>query len=79
MHIRFDQDKTRKYNLYLSRYPDGHGAQLIQAGVTDNQVISGLRPALEMYMFLTSTGADNKESKPSDAFKLITRDNFMEK
>jgi len=79
MHIRFDQDKSRKYNLYLSRYPDGHGAQLILAGVVDEQLVGGLRPEFEMYFFLTSVGDDKKESKPSAAFKLTTMDNFMEK
>jgi hypothetical protein len=39
----------------------------------------GFKPELPMYLFLTSVGSDKKESKPSQAFKLITHDNFAEK
>ena len=79
MHIRFAQDPALKYNLYLTRYPDGHGADLILAGIKDDQLVGGLRPELTMYLFLTSVSADKKESKPSKAFQLITHDKFLEK
>lgn len=79
MHIRFNQDPGLKYNLYVSRYADGRGADLLQGSVTDNQLVGGMRPELKMYMFLTSVGADKKESKPSKPCELITHDNFFEK
>ena len=79
MHVRFDQDPALTYHLYLSRLPDGRGADLLVKGVKDNQLIGGLRPELKMYLFLTSVGADKKESKPSAAFELVTHDNFAEK
>jgi hypothetical protein len=79
MHVRFDQDPALVYNLYLSRLPDGRGADLLVKGVKDNQLIGGLRPELKMYLFLTSVGPDKKESKPSAAFELVTHDNFAEK
>jgi hypothetical protein len=79
MHIRFAQDPALKYNLYLTRYADGRGADLIRAGVADNLLVGGLRPEMKMYLFLTSVGADKKESKPSKAFELITHDKFLEK
>ena len=79
MHIRFDQNKELKYNLYLSRYPDGRGAELLQANTEDNKVVRGFRPEVQLYLFLTSVSPDKIESKPSKAFPLITHDNFREK
>jgi hypothetical protein len=38
-----------------------------------------MKPETAMYLFLTSVGADKKESKPSKPIKLITHDNFAEK
>jgi len=79
MHIRFDQNPALKYNLYLTRFPDGRGADLLAAGVGDNQLVSGLRPETTMYFFLSSVDAQKKESKPSKPFQLVTHDKFLEK
>ncbi|NQU09429.1 hypothetical protein HQ590_01450, partial [bacterium] len=79
MIIHFQQQSGRKYNLYLARYPDGRGAELLAGGVTDGRLISGLRPDTDLYLFLTAVGADHQESKPSPAFKLVTRDRFLQK
>jgi hypothetical protein len=79
MTIRFDGQEGLKYNLYLSLYPDGRGAELLKAGVLDNTLVVGLRPEVPLYLFLTSVGTDGRESKPSEAFKLVTHDNFAEK
>ena len=45
----------------------------------NEQTVGGLRPETEMHLFLTSVGADNKESKPCKAFKLVTHDRFLQK
>jgi hypothetical protein len=79
MLIRFDADPSLTYNLYLSRFADGRGADLVVNGVKDNQSVTGLRPETKMYLFLTAVDAGKKESKPSAAFELITHDNFAEK
>ena len=79
MLIRFAQDPALTYNLYLSRFPDGRGADLLVGGVKDNQSVAGLRPETKMYLFLTVVNAEKKESKPSAPFELITHDNFAEK
>ncbi len=79
MHLRFVADPALTYNLYLSRFADGRGADLLTKGVKDNQLVTGLRPETKMYLFLTAVGADKKESKPSAAFELVTHDNFAEK
>ena len=79
MHIHFRPDPALKYNLYVTRYPDGRGADLLAAGVTDDQLVGGLRPEMTIYLFLTSVNAQKKESKPSKAYQLITHDKFLEK
>jgi hypothetical protein len=79
MLIRFDQDPALTYHLYLSRFADGRGADLLVKGVKDGQAVTGLRPEMKMYLFLTTLGVDKKESKPSKAFELVTHDNFAEK
>ena len=79
MIIRFDQAPALTYNLYIGRYPDGRGAELLVSGVQDKKLITGLRPELKLYMFLTAMNADKKESMPSAVYELITHDNFAEK
>ncbi len=79
MIIRFDADPALTYNLYLSRFADGRGADLLVKGVKDSQTVTGLRPEMKMVMFLTAVNGEKKESKPSAAFELITHDNFAEK
>jgi hypothetical protein len=79
MIIRFDQDPALTYKLYIGRYPDGRGAELLVGEVKDKQLVTGLRPEMSLYMFLTATNAEKKESKPSTSFELVTHDNFAEK
>jgi hypothetical protein len=79
MHIRFEEKPATTYNLYLSRFPDGRGAELLKAGIKDKLLVAGLRPGIKMYLYLTAIGADKKESKPSEAFELTTTDKFREK
>lgn len=79
MVLRVDAKPDVKYCLYLSRYPDGRGAEKIGAAYTDKSNVTGLRPGITMYLFMTATGADGKESKPSAGYKLVTEDKFAEK
>jgi len=76
MIIRFDAEAGMTYRLYLSRYPDGRGADLFKANVKPGDMVTGFRPAIPVYLFLTATGADKKESRPSPAFPLTTVDRF---
>ncbi len=79
MVIRFDEAEGLKYNVYLSIYPDGRGADLLKTGVKNGDVVAGFRPEIPVYLFLSSLTADKKESKPSKPYKLITHDHFAEK
>lgn len=79
MIVRFDSEPSSAYNLYLSVYPDGRGAERIKADVKDGDLVKGLRPELPMYLFLTKLEAAGTESRPSEPYRLITHDNFAEK
>ena len=79
MLIHFEAHPEKTYNLYLSIYPDGRGADLLKAGVKPEDQVVGFRPGVEMYLFLTELDAKKNESKPSAGFKLLTQDNFAEK
>jgi hypothetical protein len=78
MIIHFKQQPGAIYKLYISTYPDGRGAEVLDAIAKDGKEIRGFQPGLPTYLFLTQT-VDKKESKPSPAFKLITEDKFAEK
>jgi hypothetical protein len=79
MLIHFEAKPERTYNLYLSIYPDGRGADLLKAGVKADEQVMGFRPGIDMYLFLTELDAKKNESKPSKPYKLVTQDNFAEK
>jgi hypothetical protein len=79
MYVHFDASEGFKYNLYVSLFPDGRGADLLRAGVADNQLVRGFKPGVPVFVFLTAVGKDKKESKPSAAFRLVTEDHFAEK
>jgi hypothetical protein len=76
MVIRFDAGEGLSYKLYLSLYADGRGAGLFKANVKPGDTVTGFHPGTPVYLFLTATGADKKESKPSPAFPLTTVDRF---
>jgi len=79
MIIRFEPKEGFKHNLYLSRYADGRGAELLKPDVKHDQLVTGMRPETKMYFFLTAVGPDKKESKPSAPYELVTHDHFAEK
>jgi len=79
MHIRFDEDADMKYVIYMSRYPDGRGAEQVRGTYKDKQLVRGMRPGIDMYFFLVAMDAQKQKSKPSAAYKLVTEDKFAEK
>jgi len=82
MLIHFDQAEGYSYRVYLSLYEDGRGAELIShpaRPVNDDSLITGLKPGVPLYLFLTRVDAEKRESPPSPAFRLVTEDNFAEK
>src|SRR6185437_8083623 len=76
-HVHFDPiPGAKSYEVWVSPYADGRGAiQLGKAWKESGQLLQGLRPDIEFYLFVTYTDKDGKISKPSAplAFKLKDR------
>ncbi len=71
---------AKKYTLWVGAYEDGRGAvNLVPAGIANNQLVTGLRPSIKLYYWITYTDANDKESKPSPVHAEVTVDNFKEK
>lgn len=79
MIIHFKQQPNMKYQLYLARFSNGRGAEPLRGFYTDNQMVTSLRPGIDMYMFLVGVDAKGVKTKPSSPFKLVTVDKFAEK
>lgn len=79
MVVRFEARDGFTYNLYVSRTKDGRGADLLRSGVKDGDTVTGFRPEIPVFLFLTAVGKQKQESKPSMAFSLTTHDKFLEK
>ena len=76
-HVHFEPVADAKsYDIWVSPYADGRGAiQLGKAWKESGQLLQGLRPDIEFYLFVLYTDKDAKLSKPSSplAFKLKDR------
>lgn len=77
-HIHFDPvDGAKSYDVWVSNYQDGRGAILMGPNwVMPGQLLTGLVPNLNLYLFVTYTDKDGKPSKPSAAFPIRLKDMF---
>ena len=68
---------AKSYDIWVSTYPDGRGAIKLATGWTQpGQLLTGLPANVALYLFATSTGADDKPSKPSAAKRILLKDDF---
>jgi hypothetical protein len=66
-----------QYNVWASPYSDGRGAlQLGKAWKAPGQLVRGLRPYRNFYLFVTYTNAEGKVSLPSQPFEINLKDFF---
>ncbi len=76
-HVAFEPVEGAKgYDVWVAPYKDGTGAmQLGKGWKASGEMITGLRPDREFYVFVTYTDKDGKVSKPSAplAFTLVDR------
>ncbi len=73
-------EKAKQYDVWVSPYQDGRGAlQLGKAWKEPGQLIRGLRPNQDFYLFATYTDTDGKVSKPSAPLKINLEDFFAMK
>lgn len=71
-YVQFDAVAgAKRYDVWASPYPDGLGALQLGAGWTaPGQMIKGLRPRTDFYLFLVYTDAGGRLSRPSAPFKI---------
>jgi hypothetical protein len=66
-----------KYDVWVSPYADGRGAIRLAAGWTaPGQLLTGLRPNLDLYLFAVASDKSGKASKPGPGFKINLKDRF---
>ena len=72
--------KAKQYDVWVAPYEDGRGAlQLGKAWKEPGQLIKGLRPNQDFYLFATYTDGDGKVSKPSPPHRINLEDFFAMK
>lgn len=77
-HVYFDPSpKAAKYHLWVSPYADGRGAVLLGNNWTEpGQLLTGLSPNIDLYIFVVSIDVAGASSKPGVAFKVNLKDMF---
>jgi hypothetical protein len=66
-----------KYDVWVSPYADGRGAVQLAAGwAAPGQLLTGLSPNVDLYLFAVATDKQGKLSKPGPGFKINLKDMF---
>jgi hypothetical protein len=83
-HVHFDEVAgAGQYQVWVAAHPDGRAAVLMGRMAKSGQLLEGLRPATDFYLWLTYSdqGKDKeaKQSKPSNALKINLVDAFGQK
>src|SRR5262249_38020288 len=81
IHIHFREVAGAKaYQVWVSAHADGRGAvNLTPGGAKNGGLVSGLRPALPFYFWVTYQDAQGKTAKPSPPASATLVDAFAEK
>ena len=64
------------YQVWLSAYPDGRGAIRLVKSEETEPLARRLRPEVAFFLFVTYMDAEDKESKPSAARRVVLKDEF---
>jgi hypothetical protein len=86
-HVDFSEaPDAAEYQVWVSAYPDGRGAVLMGRMKTPGGLISNLRPAMKLYLWVTYATAPAKRakspavmSKPSNRLEIELVDAFSQK
>jgi hypothetical protein len=67
----------KSYEVWVATYPDGRGAiPLGEKWTSPGQLLTGLAPNVDFYLFVVAKDAADKPSKPSKGFKVNLKDMF---
>jgi hypothetical protein len=86
-HVQFSEaPDAAEYQVWVSAYPDGRGAVQMGKMKAPGGLISNLRPAMKLYLWVTYTTTPAKgakpataQSKPSNALEIQLVDAFSQK
>ncbi len=67
---------AQEYRVYVSAYEDGRGAERIVSGAEPVLDASNLQPGIELFLFATYVDADGSESRPTEARRILLKDDF---
>jgi hypothetical protein len=71
---------TKTYDVWVSTYADGRGAVLLGKGWTaPGQLLTGLSPNIDLYLFVVANDAAGKGSRPGRGFKVNLKDMFPQR
>lgn len=67
---------AKEYRVYVAAHANGALAQQLVKDDKPQMLVTGLRPEFPLYLFATYMDKDGKESKPSDARRILLKDDF---
>ena len=71
---------AKTYEVWVATYADGRGAILLgKDWTTPGQLLTGLSPNIDLYLFVVAKDAAGNASKPSKGFKVNLKDMFPQK
>src|SRR5262249_23849972 len=80
-HVHFAAAAGAKtYDVWVSTYADGRGAVLLGKDWTaPGQLLTGLSPNIDLYLFVVAKDSTGKLSRPGKAFKVNLKDMFPQR
>jgi hypothetical protein len=80
-HVHFDPAAGAKsYDVWVSTYADGRGAVMLGKNwAAPGQLLTGLSPNVDLYLFVVAKDAAGKASRPGKPFKVNLKDMFPQK
>lgn len=80
-HVHFPRATGAKtYDVWISTYADGRGAILLGKDWTaPGQLLTGLSPNIDLYLFVVAKEPAGKSSRPGKAFKINLKDMFPQR
>jgi hypothetical protein len=71
---------AKSYDVWVSTYADGRGAILLGKDWTaPGQLLTGLSPNIDLYLFVVAKDAAGKSSRPGKGFKVNLKDMFPQR
>src|SRR5439155_20035551 len=80
-HVHFAPVPAAKtYDVWVTTYADGRGAILLGKDWTaPGQLLTGLSPNVDLYLFVVAKDAAGKSSRPGKGFKVNLKDMFPQR